>query len=159
MRPTTVAAIALSLLSFTLRAAIYQPAASGLSGVSTLPGWDGGTNNIAAASTNTLTTADIDVSEHAAIGVAVTLRPVSTSTGTVVFKFADRVGNYNESTPTHTLTLTCNGTNAVTMNGLYATAGLSGFACVQIVSTNAMAMTNVTIEVMRQAPKRRIETR
>ncbi len=129
------------------------------SGQYNLGPWNGGTNNIAAASTNTVSDSYISVDEHDAIGVAVTLRPLSTSTGTVVFKFADKVGSYYESTPTHTITLTLNGTNTVTMNGLFATSGTSGFALVQTVTTNAMAMTNVNIEVSLQAPKRRIETR
>jgi hypothetical protein len=121
--------------------------------------WNGGTNNIAGASTNTVSDSSISVEEHDAIGVAITMRPLSTSTGTVVFKFADAVGSYYESTPTHTITWTANGTNTVTVNGLFSTAGLSGFALVQDVSTNSMAMTNVIIEVTLQAPKRRIETR
>jgi len=121
--------------------------------------WTGGTNNITAASTNTVSDCYISVEEHDHIGVAVTLRPLSTSTGTVVFKFSDKVGSYYESTPSHTLTLTLNGTNTVTMNGLYSTDGLNGFALVQTISTNAMAMTNVLVELTLQAPKRRIETR
>lgn len=129
------------------------------SGQYNLGPWNGGTNNIALTSTNTVTDSAIAVEEHDTIGVAVTLRPLSTSTGTVVFKFSDKVGSYYESTPTHTLTLTLNGTNTVTMNGLYATDGLSGFSLVSTTSTNAMAMTNVIIEVTLQAPKRRIETR
>jgi hypothetical protein len=36
---------------------------------------------------------------------------------------------------------------------------LTGFSLVQSISTNAMALTNVVIEVTLQAPKQRIETR
>jgi hypothetical protein len=152
MRPTILALLlAATLLPLTLVAQ--------RSGTYYLGPWNGGTNNIALTSTNTVSDSYISVEEHDHIGVAVTLRPGSTSTGQVVFKFSDKVGSYYESTPTHTLTLTLNGTNTVTMNGLYATDGLTGFALVQTVSTNALAMTNVVIEVTLQAPKRRIETR
>ena len=85
----------LSILPFTLNAQ--------RSGQYTFGPWNGGTNNIALTSTNTVTDTAISVEEHDHIGIAVTLRPVSTSTGTVVFKFADKVGSYNESTATHTI--------------------------------------------------------
>ena len=95
-----------------------------------------------------------------AIGIAITMRPISTAgTGTVIFKFSDAVGSYYETTPSHTITWTADGTNTVTVNGTFAVTGTSGFALVQTVTTNAMAMTNVIIEATVKAPKRRIETR
>ena len=117
--------------------------------------WNGGTNNVAATSTNTVTDSYIAVSEFDTIGVAITLRPVSTSTGTVVFNFAEAIGDYYETTPSHSITVTLSGTNTITTPGNFTVANAGTFALVQTVSTNAMGMTNVIIEVRLKAPKRK----
>ena len=116
--------------------------------------WDGGTNNIAAASTNTVTGSDINCSEFDHIGIEVTVRPVTTSTGTVIFKFAESVsGSAYETTPSHTLTVTLSGTNAITSVVDYSIPTAGTFALVQTVSTNAMAMTNVVVYARFKSPK------
>jgi len=126
----------------------------------TLGSYNGGTNNVAATATNSPTTAIISVEEFDRVGVTVSAKPISTSTGTVVFKFADSVDGTNyETTPSHTVTLTLSGTSTTTQTAQFDTFGTAGLQLVSIGSTNAMAVTNLTVSVRLKAPKRRIETR
>lgn len=116
--------------------------------------WNGGTNNIAATSTNTVTDS-INVSEFDNIGYQITVKPISTSTGTVVFKFADSLDSTSyESVPSRTVTCTLNGTAAVTTVGNFTIPSTGTLRLASIISTNEMAITNIAIVYRVKAPKR-----
>lgn len=127
-------------------------------GVHTLGGWNGGTNNIAATSTNAPGDT-FAVSAYDNVGYQITVKPISTSTGTVVFSFADSLDSTTyESTPSRTVTVTLAGTGAITAVGNWTTPSSATLKLASIVSTNAMAMTNIAIAYRVNAPKRDVRS-
>ena len=145
--PSFVAIAAVAMI-----AATYNPPSAGTVYLGT---FNGGTNNIAAASTNTYTTAVIDVNEFDNVGYRISIKPVSTSTGTVVFSFSDGVGNTYESTASRTVTVTLSGTSTIETVGNFSTPGSGQLQLGTITSTNAMAMTNIVVQLNKKSPLRR----
>lgn len=127
-------------------------------GVRTFPNgsatWNGGTNNIAATTTNSPSADTIAVSEFANVGYQITVKPLSSSTGTVVFNFAQSLDSTTyESVPQHTVTCTLNGTSAITTVGNLSIPSAGTLKLVSIANTNAMAITNIAIVYRLKAPK------
>lgn len=145
--PLLIATAAIALI-----AASYSPPSAGTVYLGT---FDGGTNNIAAASTNTYTTAVVDVNEFDNVGYRISVKPISTSTGTVVFSFFDGVGNTYETTASRTVTVTLSGTSAIETVGNFSTPGSGQLKLGTITSTNAMAMTNIVVQLNKKNPVRR----
>jgi len=144
--------LALAILSVTLSAFGQTP------GVRTFPNasatWNGGTNNIAATTTNSPTADTISVSEYANVGYQITVKPISTSTGTVVFNFAQSLDSTSyETVPQHTVTCTLNGTGAITTCGNFSIPSAGTLKLATIVNTNAMAITNIAIVYRLKAPR------
>lgn len=144
--------IILALILFAGVSALAQQA-----GVRTWPNgsaaWNGGTNNVAATSTNAVTDS-ISVSEFDNVGYQITVKPISTSTGTVVFKFSDSLDSTSyESVPSRTVTCTLNGTSAITTVGNFTVPSTGTLRLASIVNTNEMAITNIAIVYRVKAPK------
>lgn len=144
--------LCVAIAAVAMIAATYTPPSVG---TVYLGPFNGGTNNIAATSTNTYTTAVIDVNEFDNVGYRISIKPISTSTGTVVFSFSDGIGNTYESTASRTVTVTLSGTNTIETVGNFQTPGSGQLMLGTITSTNAMAMTNIVVQLNKKSPLRR----
>lgn len=147
------------ILTALLIACSLLPAFGQTVGVRTFPNgsasWNGGTNNIAATTTNSPSSDAIAVSEFDNVGYQITVKPISTSTGTVVFSFAQSLDSTTyETVPQHTVTCTLNGTGAITTVGNLSIPSAGTLKLASIANTNSMAITNISIVYRLKAPKR-----
>jgi len=140
-------AIVMSLGSLALPAHAQK---AGLYGTSL----NGGTNNIAATATNTYTI-DIPVGEFDSVGLQLSAKPLSTSTGTLPFRISKSCdgGSSFESVPSLSSTITFAGTGQVTNISVFSVPGVSHLRIVSGENTNAMAVTNILAKVRLKAPK------
>lgn len=143
------------ILTLILAAFIIPLSAIGQTpGVRTLGGWNGGTNNIAATTTNSPSSDTFSVSEFSDVGIQVTVKPLSSSTGTFVLTLAESLDSTSyEAVGAHTITCTLNGTSAITTVTNFSVPSAATLKLVTLANTNAMAMTNIAIVYRLKAPK------
>jgi hypothetical protein len=117
---------------------------------------NGGTNNVAAAATNTYTIVQT-VSEYDNVGFQVSFKSVGTNLSTITFgvsKSADS-GTTFESTPSLYLSVAANGTNTVTAFAPFSVVGVSHVKLGPVGNPNGgSALTNVVASFRLNAPKR-----
>ena len=139
--------LCLLLLSLPFLARAQSP------GIYTLGNWNGGTNVIAASSTNSFTDT-IAVSEFDNVGIQVTCMPVTTSTGTVLFNFALSLDSTSYKTvPSQVLTVTLAGTNTVTKVNNFSIPSAGTLRLASVANANAIVMTNVIVKIRMKSPK------
>ena len=138
----------LILLDFSL-AGFAQTA-----GIYTLGGLNGGTNVVAAATTNS-PAITFAVSEYDTVGIQVTLAASTTNTTAVVFKFAKTLDSTNyETTPSLSVSVTPNGVTSVTKVDSLSVANVAGLKLVSIENENANGyVTNVSVKYRVKAAK------
>lgn len=122
--------------------------------VYTIGPFNGGTNVVAALSTNT-TGYTIACSEYDKVGVQYSLKCTAASAGSAqvrVYRSTD--GSNYETTPSSTINLTCNGTTTVNVVTDLTLAGCATLKFVGPENTNATAIfTNVSLKVRFNAPR------
>jgi len=107
---------------------------------------NGGTNSVPTLSTNTLTRS-FSVASGEDVALLISGKADAACSGTVDFKFAESVDNVLfETTPTHTVTVTLNGTNVVTKVSHLNVKSSGYLRLQQTVNTNAQSATNLVIK-------------
>lgn len=108
----------------------------------------GGTNYVAAATTNNYSSASIvaDVQKQSYTGITVAGKASGANTGTFVAYFAKSIDGVNyETTPSLTVTATMNGTAVVRKLAPTQVDGVASLKLIYLENTNATYITNITI--------------
>ena len=123
-------------------------------GVYTLGGINGGTNVVAAATTNE-PAATFAVSEYGTVGIQITLAASTTNTTAVVFNFAKSLDSTSyETTPSLSVSVTPNGVASVTKIASLAVPDVAVLKLVSIENSNANGyVTNVAVRYRVKATK------
>jgi hypothetical protein len=119
---------------------------------------NGGTNNVAAATTNTYALS-YAISEVDNVGVQISLAGTAATPGahTATFRFSKSMnGTTYETTPSQVFSLTPNGTNVVCLvtNITAPSAALLKLVSVENSNTNTIPLTNITVTLRYKSPKR-----
>jgi hypothetical protein len=105
----------------------------------------GGTNNVAASTTNS-TAYWIDARAGAAVGLQVSFSASGAASSDVTFRLYQSLDRTNWYTGApYTIAVTANGTNTVTYLTNYAVASAGWFTIYSVENPNAAYLTNVTI--------------
>jgi hypothetical protein len=141
------------ILSAVVGALLAVSASAQESRVYTLGGYNGGTNNFATATTNTITGAAIAVSEVDNVGVQLTFKGTGSGTDTIVFKFALSLdGTTYETTPSTTVTQALAGTAVVSKVANISVPSAGAIKLVSVENPASVGVTNVFIKVRVKHP-------
>ena len=138
-----IALVASTLVASAQLAAVYQ-----------VDRLNGGTNFVAAATTNTIGST-FNVSEYASVDIQITMKASATNVTPFIFNFSKTLDSTTyETTPSLTASLTPNGTNEVSKVYNFSVPNVAGLKLVSIENINANSYgTNISVKWRVKAPK------
>ena len=107
---------------------------------------NGGTNNVAASTTNSVTAPVLAFTRSTYGVVQTTFKLTGAGSSTVVLTFDESVDNSNWDLATRTLSVTANGTTAVTGLSNYTLGGAGYLRLSSVENPNAAAITNLVVK-------------
>jgi len=120
----------------------------------------GGTNNVAATATNAPTDLGVNCSEQDQVAVFIQHAGTGAGSGVVVYSFAKGLDAASvETTPAVALAVPLSGTNTIRLLNEPTIGGCGYLKLVSIENTNAVAVTNIVVQVSRKNPRRTVNLR
>jgi hypothetical protein len=113
---------------------------------------DGGTNNVAAATTNTVSYT-IATTRNQFVAVQPVFKLTGSGTSAVVFKFEESLDRTNWVTSSLSVSVTAAGTSTVSGIGTLTVNGVGWLKLVTIENPNANAVTNLTLIAATKRPQ------
>lgn len=106
----------------------------------------GGTNNVAATTTNTSFTTVVQATKALDIAIQPSFRLTGAGTSAVVIKFDESNDMLNWKVAARSISVTANGTNTVSNVANFTVGGVGYLRLSQVENPNATAVTNLTVK-------------
>lgn len=107
---------------------------------------NGGTNNVAASTTNSVTAPVIAATRASDVALQATFKLTGSGTSAVVFVFDESIDNSNWESASRTLSVTAAGTSTVSNVGNYTLGGAGYLRLSSVQNPNAAAITNLVLK-------------